>query len=70
MTDQHLSPLLIGTYVNSIMYALEGVAVIQYYSASKRTGDSLLFQVVVYFMFVVDTVYTCFTCATVYLVCH
>jgi hypothetical protein len=33
--NEVLGPLLIGTYLNSIMYALEGVAVIQYYSASK-----------------------------------
>jgi len=70
MTDQHVSPLLIGAYVNSIMYTLEGIAVIQYYLATKHNQDSLLFQVMVYFTFVVDTVSTCVTCVFVYLVCN
>jgi len=70
MTDQHVSPLLVGAYVNSMMYTLEGIAVIQYYLTTKRNQDSLLFQVVVYFTFVVDTVSTCVTCAFVYLVCN
>jgi hypothetical protein len=64
------SPYLVGTYVNSILYTLEGVAVIQYYRASRRNQDPLLLQVMVYFTFLADTVSTVSTYATVYLVCN
>jgi len=70
MTDQHDSGLLVGTYGNSILYTLELVAVIQYYSVSKRSQDSLLFHAMVYFTFAVDTVSTISACACVYLVCN
>ena len=70
MTDQHDSGLLVGTYGNSILYTLELVAVIQYYSVSKRSQDSLLFQAMVYFTFVVDTVSTIAACTYFYLVCN
>jgi len=60
----------VGTYANSILYTLELLAVIQFYSASKRNDDSPRFQAVVYFMFVVDTVCTVANYANVYLVCN
>jgi hypothetical protein len=60
----------VGTYANLILYTLELVAVIQYYSVSKRSQDSLLFRAMVYFTFVVDTVSTIAACAGLYLVCN
>jgi len=60
------SGLLVGTYSNSIPYTLELVAVIQ---ASKRNQDSPLFQAMVYFTFVVDTVSTISSYTSVYLAC-
>ena len=64
------SGFLVGTYANSILYTLEGIAVIQYYSASKHRRDSLLLQAMVYFTFVVDSVSTISSYASVYLVCN
>jgi len=61
---------LVGSYANSILYALELLAVIRYYSVSKHKQDSLLFQAMIYFTFVVDTVSTVLIYATVYLVCN
>jgi len=49
---------------------LELLAVIQFYSASKRNNDSPRFQAMVYFAFVVDTVCTVANYADVYLVCN
>ena len=63
------SGLLVGTYANSILYTLELVAVIQYYQASERNQDSPLFQAMVYFTFVVDTVSTISSYTSVYLAC-
>ena len=60
---------LVGSYVNSILYTLEGVAVIQYYKASKHNQDSRPLQAMVYVMFVVDTVSTISVYASVYWVC-
>ena len=64
------SPLLVGTYANSILYTLELVAVIQYYTASKHNKDSLPLQGMVYFTFVVDAASTTSAYACVYLVCN
>jgi hypothetical protein len=50
-----------------MLYTLELVAVIQYY---KHNQDSRLFNAMVYFTFVVDTVSTMAACACVYLVCN
>jgi hypothetical protein len=72
MADEHdhRSALLVGTYANSILYTLELLAVIRYYSVSKSKRDPLLLQAIVYFTFVVDTVSTIFTYICVYLVCN
>jgi hypothetical protein len=64
-----LSPLLVGTYVNSILYAVELLAVIQYHSTSKAKHDSFLLRSMVYTMFILDTASTFATCSVVYLVC-
>lgn len=64
------SGLLVGTYGNSILYTLELVAIVRYYTASKRHQDSLPLQAVVYFTFIVDTISTIATYASVYLVCN
>jgi len=50
-----------------ILYTLELVAVIRYYSISKRSQDSLLFHAMVYCTFVVDTVSTIAACVCIYL---
>jgi hypothetical protein len=63
------SALLVGTYVNSILYTLEILAVVRYYSTSKHNHDSGLFQAMIYFTFLLDTVCTISTYACVYLVC-
>jgi len=60
----------VGTYGNSILYTLELVAIVRYYTASKRHQDSLPLQAVVYFTFIVDTISTIATYASVYLVCN
>jgi hypothetical protein len=70
MSKNIISPILVGTYGNSILYTLELLAVIQYYSTSKHNNqDSRLFQAMVYFTFVVDTVSTVVNYACVYFVC-
>jgi hypothetical protein len=69
MTDELVSALLVGTYGNSILYTLEVLAVIRYYSTSKHNHDSGLFQAMIYFTFLLDTVCTISTYACVYLVC-
>jgi len=65
-----VSGLVVGSYANSILYILEVVTVIQYYSATKRKQDTRLFQAMVYFTFLVDTVSTISSYVTVYLVCN
>jgi len=71
MNNFERSSCTVGTYANSILYTLELVAVIRYYQASKfkRNQDSPLLQAMVYFTFVVDTVSTISSYASVYLVC-
>jgi hypothetical protein len=63
------SSILVGSYGNSILYAVELIAVIQYHSTSKAKHDSFLLRGMVYSMFLLDTASTLSTCATVYLVC-
>ena len=59
-----------GSYINSILYTLEIVTVIRYYSARKDNNDSLQFQAVVYFVVFFDTISTFLGYAAVYLVCY
>jgi len=72
MTDKRELPenraLLIGTYGNSILYALELLAVIRYFSASSCTRDSHLVKAMISFVFLSDTVCTISNYACVYLV--
>jgi len=67
--DTILGALLVGTYGNSILYTLELVGVTRYYllAASKRHKDTLPLQAMVYFIFLMDTVSTLATYASVYL---
>ena len=70
MSTNIVSTGLVGTYGNSILYTLELLAIIQYYSTSKHNyQDSRLLQAMVYFTFVVDTVSTVVDYACVYFVC-
>jgi hypothetical protein len=70
MSKNIVSTILVGTYGNSILYTLELLAIVQYYSTSKHNNqDSRLFQALVYFTFVVDTVSTVVNYACVYFVC-
>ena len=70
MSNNIVSTILVGTYGNSILYTLELLAVIQYYSTSKHNNqDPRLLQAMVYFTFVVDTVSTLVNYACVYFVC-
>ena len=70
MSTNIVSTGLVGTYGNSILYTLELLAIVQYYSTSKHNNqDSRLFQALVYFTFVVDTVSTVVNYACVYFVC-
>jgi hypothetical protein len=70
MSKNIVSTILVGTYGNSILYTLELLAVVQYYSTSKHNNqDSRLLQAMVYFTFVVDTVSTLVNYACVYFVC-
>jgi hypothetical protein len=57
----------VGSYANLILYTLEAVAVIKYYSATKNNKDSPLVRTMVYSTFIVDTVSTIATCIAVYL---
>jgi hypothetical protein len=63
------SALLIGTYGNSILYAVELLAVIHYRSTSRAKHDSFLLRGMVYSMLLVDTANTVATYSSVYLVC-
>jgi hypothetical protein len=69
--NQLLGPLLVGSYANSVLYTLEIVAVIQYYSASKAHGrpgrDSVLLQAMIYLAFISDAVSTLAAYALFYL---
>jgi hypothetical protein len=65
--DKIIGAPLAGTYANSILYTLEGLAVIHYYSSTKRNQDSRWLQAMVYFTFFIDTICTIFTYISVYL---
>jgi hypothetical protein len=64
------SPLLVGSYVNMMLYTMECVCLWRYYSHSRHKTDGFLLKTMVYFVFTVDTLGTLAACSAVYLVCN
>jgi len=69
LTSTLFSTFLVGSYLNSILYTLEIITVIRYYSARNESNDSLQLRAVVYFVLFFDTISTFLGYAAVYLVC-
>ncbi|KAJ6495168.1 hypothetical protein C8R45DRAFT_986286 [Mycena sanguinolenta] len=66
--DVHLSygPLLLGIFVNLILYGILISQQYQYYQDSRRTKDPLLIRILVWAVFVVETANSAFDMAMIY----
>ncbi|KAL0946248.1 hypothetical protein HGRIS_012505 [Hohenbuehelia grisea] len=64
--DEVLGSLLIGSFVNNVLFALEILAVLHFFR-HPRNGDTLLLKGIILVTFLSDTLCTVAACAAVYL---